>query len=218
MENITIEKMEIKRFNALLMRTIVGMLFMGVLMWETFCLDTGRKGFLGETWYIFAFAVLLYVVVAIRASDILERIKKDKKLMGALDSEIYSDYNSKALTAGFYAAMQMGLLVYCFGDFFNLSVRMGALVIVVVAMLFSEIRRLLLYNPYKELLNKIKVYRAMKNISQEELAIAIGVTRKTINTVETGKFIPSTVLALRIARYFGVPVEEIFVLNDEASY
>ena len=60
----------------------------------------------------------------------------------------------------------------------------------------------------KELLNKIKVYRAMKNISQEELAIAIGVTRKTINTVETGKFIPSTVLALRIARYFGVPVEE----------
>mgnify|MGYP000231741724 FL=1 len=59
----------------------------------------------------------------------------------------------------------------------------------------------------KELLNKIKVYRAMKNISQEELAVAIGVTRKTINTVETGKFIPSTVLALRIARYFGVPVE-----------
>ena len=67
----------------------------------------------------------------------------------------------------------------------------------------------------KELLNKIKVYRAMKNISQEELAGAIGVTRKTINTVETGKFIPSTVLALKIARYFGVPVEEIFVLNDD---
>lgn len=58
----------------------------------------------------------------------------------------------------------------------------------------------------------------MKNISQEELAVAIGVTRKTINTVETGKFIPSTILALRIARYFGVPVEKIFVLNDEASY
>ena len=67
----------------------------------------------------------------------------------------------------------------------------------------------------KELLNKIKVYRAMKNFSQEELAVAIGVTRKTINTVETGKFIPSTVLALKIARYFGVPVEEIFVLNDD---
>ena len=57
--------------------------------------------------------------------------------------------------------------------------------------------------------------RDRKNISQEELAVAIGVTRKTINTVETGKFIPSTVLALKIARYFGVPVEEIFVLNDD---
>ena len=67
----------------------------------------------------------------------------------------------------------------------------------------------------KELLNKIKVYRAMKNISQEELAVAIGVTRKTINTVETGKFIPSTVLALKIARYFGVPVEVIIELNDD---
>ncbi|MFR7810585.1 MAG: helix-turn-helix transcriptional regulator [Butyricimonas faecihominis] len=43
----------------------------------------------------------------------------------------------------------------------------------------------------QELNNKIKVYRAMKNISQEELAVAIGVTRKTINTIETGKFVPS---------------------------
>ena len=57
--------------------------------------------------------------------------------------------------------------------------------------------------------------RKREGISQEELAVAIGVTRKTINTVETGKFIPSTVLALKIARYFGVPVEEIFVLNDD---
>ena len=88
MENITIEKMEIKRFNALLMRTIVGMLFMGVLMWETFCLDTGRKGFLGETWYIFAFAVLLYVVVAIRASDILERI------VGIFTGKIHTNLSS----------------------------------------------------------------------------------------------------------------------------
>lgn len=54
----------------------------------------------------------------------------------------------------------------------------------------------------KELLNKIKVYRAMKNISQEELAVAIGVTRKTINTVETGKFIPSTVLGAEDSTLF----------------
>ena len=51
----------------------------------------------------------------------------------------------------------------------------------------------------------------MKNISQEELAVAIGVTRKTINTIETGKFVPSTIIALKIARYFKVSVEDIFV-------
>jgi len=65
----------------------------------------------------------------------------------------------------------------------------------------------------QELNNKIKVYRAMRNISQEELAIAIGVTRKTINTIETGKFVPSTIIALKIARYFKVSVEDIFELN-----
>lgn len=66
----------------------------------------------------------------------------------------------------------------------------------------------------QELNNKIKVYRAMKNISQEELAMAIGVTRKTINTIETGKYIPSTVIALKISRYFQVAVEDIFELNN----
>ena len=67
----------------------------------------------------------------------------------------------------------------------------------------------------QELNNKIKVYRAMKNISQEEWAIAIRVTRKTINTIETGKFVPSTVIALKIARYFKVSVEDIFELNEK---
>lgn len=149
MENITIEKMEIKRFNALLMRVIAGLLLFGVLMWETYCLDGGKKIAYGSSAYTLGFTLLLFVVIAIRTSDILERIKKDKKLMGALDSEIYSVYNYKALAAGFYAAMQMGVLVYCFGDFFHLSVRMGALIILTVAMLASEIKRLFLYNPYK---------------------------------------------------------------------
>ncbi|MDY5012447.1 helix-turn-helix transcriptional regulator [Butyricimonas virosa] len=58
------------------------------------------------------------------------------------------------------------------------------------------------------------MHRVIKNISQEELAIAIGVTRKTINTIETGKYIPSTVIALKIARYFQTTVEDIFELND----
>ena len=51
-------------------------------------------------------------------------------------------------------------------------------------------------------------------MSQNDLAEAIGVTRKTINTIEVGRFIPSTIIALKIARYFKVPVEEIFSLKD----
>lgn len=67
-----------------------------------------------------------------------------------------------------------------------------------------------------ELQNRIHVLRAEKRISQAELAAAIGVSRKTISTVEVGRFVPSTVIALKIARYFDVPVEEIFSLRDEA--
>ena len=65
-----------------------------------------------------------------------------------------------------------------------------------------------------ELQNRIRVYRAEHRLSQEELAAAIGVTRKTINTIESGRFVPSTVTALRVARYFKVPVEQIFSLAD----
>ncbi len=63
-----------------------------------------------------------------------------------------------------------------------------------------------------ELRNTLKVQRAIRDITQEELAAAVGVTRKTINTIENGVYTPSTALALRMARYFGVPVEEIFQL------
>lgn len=67
----------------------------------------------------------------------------------------------------------------------------------------------------KYLTNQIKVYRAMNDWTQEELANRVGVTRKTINTIENGKFIPSTVLAIKIAKAFGVQVEDIFQINDE---
>lgn len=65
-----------------------------------------------------------------------------------------------------------------------------------------------------ELANRIRVFRAEQRMSQADLAEAIGVSRKTISTIEVGRFVPSTVIALRIARYFGVPVEEIFSLSD----
>jgi putative transcriptional regulator len=62
--------------------------------------------------------------------------------------------------------------------------------------------------------NSLRVERAIKNITQGELAELIGVSRQTINTIESNKYVPSTVLALKIARVFGKPVEEIFNLED----
>ncbi len=61
--------------------------------------------------------------------------------------------------------------------------------------------------------NTLKVSRAVKNVTQGELAEAIGVSRQTINSIESGKYVPSTVLALKIARYFDVSVHEIFELE-----
>lgn len=63
--------------------------------------------------------------------------------------------------------------------------------------------------------NSIKVERAIKNITQKELADFISVSRQTINAIETGKYVPSTVLALKIARFFGKTVDDIFALEDD---
>ncbi len=62
--------------------------------------------------------------------------------------------------------------------------------------------------------NNLRVERAIKNITQEELAKQISVSRQTINAMESNKYIPSTMLALKIARYFGKPVEDIFQLEE----
>jgi putative transcriptional regulator len=62
--------------------------------------------------------------------------------------------------------------------------------------------------------NTIKIERAFKNITQEDLAKKIGVSRQTINAMEAGKYVPSTVLALKIAKCFGKKVEDIFELED----
>ena len=62
--------------------------------------------------------------------------------------------------------------------------------------------------------NNIRVERAIKNITQEELAKQVLVSRQTINAMEANKYVPSTSLALKIARYFGKPVEEIFILEE----
>ncbi len=63
--------------------------------------------------------------------------------------------------------------------------------------------------------NNIKVERAIKNLTQEELANRVSVSRQTINAMEANKYVPSTVLALKIARVFNKSVEEIFILEKK---
>ena len=62
--------------------------------------------------------------------------------------------------------------------------------------------------------NKIRVFRAMREITQEELATALGVTRQTIIAIEKGKYDPSLPLAFRISRFFNLPVEKVFLFDD----
>jgi putative transcriptional regulator len=62
--------------------------------------------------------------------------------------------------------------------------------------------------------NNLKVERAIKNITQEDLAKEIGVTRQAINSIELNKYVPSTILALKLSRYFEKPVNEIFSLEE----
>jgi putative transcriptional regulator len=63
--------------------------------------------------------------------------------------------------------------------------------------------------------NFIKVERAKINITQQELAAAVQVSRQTINSIETQKYVPSTILSLKIALFFKVNVEQLFELEIE---
>nr|WP_319511930.1 helix-turn-helix transcriptional regulator [uncultured Draconibacterium sp.] len=62
--------------------------------------------------------------------------------------------------------------------------------------------------------NRLKIERAIKNLTQDDLAKLIGVSRQTINSIEKGRYVPSTVLALKISEIFEKPVNEIFELDD----
>jgi putative transcriptional regulator len=62
--------------------------------------------------------------------------------------------------------------------------------------------------------NKLKVYRAIKNITQEDLAKELGVTRQTIIAIEKDKYDPSLILAFKMAKFFKVQIEDIFIYDD----
>jgi putative transcriptional regulator len=62
--------------------------------------------------------------------------------------------------------------------------------------------------------NNLKNLRKLKKVSQNDLADALSVSRQTINSIENGKFDPSLTLAMKLTRYFRVPLEEIFIYKD----
>lgn len=62
--------------------------------------------------------------------------------------------------------------------------------------------------------NSVKIQRAIANITQAQLAEKIGVSRQTINAIEAGKYVPSTVLALKIAKLFEKSVNDVFELES----
>ena len=62
--------------------------------------------------------------------------------------------------------------------------------------------------------NKLKGLRTKKGVSQNDLALALSVSRQTINSIENGKFDPSLTLAIKMMRYFELPLDEIFIYKD----
>ena len=66
----------------------------------------------------------------------------------------------------------------------------------------------------ERLANRLRARRAERDLTQAGLAALVGVSRKTVNTIENGVFVPSTALALRLARALGRPVEDLFFLED----
>ena len=65
--------------------------------------------------------------------------------------------------------------------------------------------------------NNLKVFRAMQNLTQEELAKELGVTRQTILAIEKDKYDPSLILAFKMAKFFKAQIEDIFIYTDKSQ-
>jgi len=83
-------------------------------------------------------------------------------------------------------------------------------------MLKMQSRHCILGNGVEAMNTRIKELRRARKLSQEELADAVGTTRQTITSIETGKYVASLPLAYRIAKVFGLKIEDVFLLEEEA--
>ena len=80
-----------------------------------------------------------------------------------------------------------------------------------VILLFGYVRNV---KKKAQMKNTLKVERAILNLTQDELAQKIGVSRQTINSIETNRYVPSTLLALKLSKVFNKPVNDFFKLNE----
>ena len=78
-----------------------------------------------------------------------------------------------------------------------------------------NVKRALLCERVKDMKNRLEMLRKERGVRQEDLAQALGVSRQTVISLEKGKYNPSLALAFKLARYFALPVEEIFDDSDE---
>lgn len=144
-EKVSIEEMERKRFYVLLIKTIVVLLWSIVLVCKWWVFGFGESNKIIS--YSFIGGTLLFVVITWWVSSVLEKIKKDKKIEQALESELYTLYNYKAVETGFYAALISGVIVFCVGLATDIPASLAAFLVSVSAGIASDIRRLILYRP-----------------------------------------------------------------------
>lgn len=144
-EKVSIEEMERKRFYVLLIKTIVVLLWSIVLVCKWWVFGFGESNKIIS--YSFIGGTLLFVVITWWVSSVLEKIKKDKKIEQALESELYTFYNYKAVETGFYAALISGVIVFCVGLATDIPASLAAFLVAVSAGIASDIRRLILYRP-----------------------------------------------------------------------
>lgn len=146
MEELSIEKMEMKRYRALWIRTIASVIMMSWITWFVYTIDkTG--GITRIISFINIGVIAIDIPIMWITSNVFEKIQKDKRLAAALDSEIYTEYKYKSLATGFYAALAAGLLVFIFGGWLNLTVRTASMIIIFIAGTAMEVQRLILYKP-----------------------------------------------------------------------
>ena len=181
------------------------------------------KGFRTIGWLLFIPATIMGILIYMNLcslSGIAETVVNDAVIIGIALGAVFivcsKEVNEDEMTRSIrLAALLNSLYIYVI-----LLITSTLLINGIAFMEFAIINLVLLpmiytaTTKYATMKNRSKVERAEKDITQQQLAEAVGVSRQTIVAIEKNRFLPSTPLALKIARYFSKPVESIFILED----